>query len=76
VRLDRDDAGAGETSAFQQEYGGTAARGARIVTPIVLRLDLGDTEPGSYSLRVRVTDIATGARTLDSHAALEVSRRP
>lgn len=76
VRLDRDDAGGGETSAFQQEYGGTAARGARIVTPIVLRLELGETEPGSYALRVSVTDVATGAHTLDSHAALEVSRRP
>jgi len=76
VRLDRDDSAGGETPAFQQEYGGTASGGARIVTPIVLRLDLGDTEPGSYALRVSVTDIATGSRTLDSPASLEVSRRP
>ena len=76
VRLDRDNAGDGDPSAFQQEYGGTAARGARIVTPIVLRLDLGETEPGSYALRVSVTDVATGSRTLDSPATLEVSRRP
>jgi hypothetical protein len=76
VRLDRDDAGGGDPSVFQQEYGGTASRGARIVTPIVLQLDLGDTEPGSYALRVSVTDVATGSRTLDSPATLEVSRRP
>jgi GWxTD domain-containing protein len=76
VRLDKDDAGGADPSVFQQEYGGTAARGARIVTPIVLRLDLGETEPGSYALRVSVTDVATGARTLDSPATLEVSRRP
>ncbi len=76
VRLDRDDTGSGEMPAFRQEYVGTAARGARIVTPMILRLDLGETEPGSYALRVRVTDVATGSRTLDSHASLEVSRRP
>lgn len=76
VRLDRDDTAAGDTPAFHQEYVGTAARRARIVTPMVLRLDLGETEPGSYALRVSVTDVATGSRTLDSPARLEVSRRP
>ena len=76
VRLDRDDTAAGDTPAFHQEYVGTAARRARIVTPMVLRLDLGETEPGSYALRVSVMDVATGSRTLDSPARLEVSRRP
>jgi hypothetical protein len=76
VRLDRDGAGGGDSPAFQQEYNGTAAGGARIVTPMILRLDLGDTEPGLYALRVSVTDAATGSRTLDSPASLEVAERP
>ena len=76
VRLDRGGGGTGDSPAFQQEYTGTAASGARIVTPMILRLDLGDTEPGTYALRVSVTDTATGSRTLDSSASLEVPGRP
>jgi len=76
VRLDRGAVGGGESPAFQQEYRGTAARGARIVTPMILRLDLGETEPGAYALRVTVTDAATGARTLDAPTNIEVPGRP
>ena len=61
-------------SAFEQEYSGTAVPGARIVTPIVLRLDLVDTPPGDYVLEVGVTDLATGVQTLDSKTTLTVSR--
>ena len=59
---------------FEQEYSGTAVPGARIVTPIVLRLDLADTPPGDYALEVGVTDLATGVQTLDSKTTLTVSR--
>lgn len=75
VRLVRRGAGRGEAPDFEQEYVGTAARGARIVTPITLRLELGDTDPGTYSLRVSVTDESTDTRTLDSSADIEVVPR-
>lgn len=75
VRLIRQGADRGQTPAFEQEYVGTAATGARIVTPIILRLELGDTDPGTYTLRVNVNDVSTGTRTLDSTADLEVVPR-
>jgi hypothetical protein len=59
--------------AFEQQYSGTAVSGARIVTPIVLRLELLDTPPGDYALEVGVTDVATGVQALDSRTTLEVS---
>jgi hypothetical protein len=50
-----------------------AASGARILTPIVLRLELIDVPSGAYELKVRLTDRATGVRTLDSSATLVVA---
>lgn len=66
--------GEGAAPAFEQEYSGTAVPGARIVTPIVLRLDLVDTPPGDYALEVGLTDVATGVQALDSKTTLAVSR--
>lgn len=71
VRLRGDEEAA---PAFEQEYSGTAVSGARIVTPIVLRLDLVDTPPGDYALEVGLTDVATGVQALDSKTTLAVSR--
>jgi hypothetical protein len=64
----------GGAPAFEQEYAGTITRSARIVTPVVLRLELGATPPGEYALEVGLTDVATGVRTLDSKTTLEVLR--
>ncbi len=59
-------------AAFRQTWTGTASRGGRVVTPLLLRLDLGATAPGRYRLSVTVTDLATGVRTLAARTALEV----
>ena len=72
VRLESDGKAANDTPIFEQEYSGSAVRGARIVTPMVLRLELGETAPGEYTLKVRLTDVATGAQTLDSTTMMEV----
>ncbi|MFO7587640.1 MAG: hypothetical protein R6X22_06160 [Gemmatimonadota bacterium] len=61
------------SSAFRQTWTGTAARGGRVVTPILLRLELGATPPGRYRLSVTVTDAATGVRTLAARTPLEVA---
>ncbi|MEJ2546630.1 MAG: hypothetical protein P8125_02315 [Gemmatimonadota bacterium] len=73
VRL-QDESGAGaKQPAFEQEYSGMAASGARILTPIVLRLELNEVPSGAYELKVSLTDRATGVRTLDSSATLVVA---
>jgi GWxTD domain-containing protein len=73
VRL-REQADADRAPAFEQEYAGTAVTGARIVTPIILRLELDDVPAGTYALSVGLTDLATGTRTLDSKTTVEVYR--
>lgn len=59
--------------AFRQTWRGTASRGGRIVTPILLRLDLAATAPGRYRLAVTVTDVATDERTLAARTEIEVA---
>lgn len=61
------------SGAFRQTWTGTASRGGRVVTPLLLRLDLGTTAPGRYRLSVTVTDLATGVRTLSARTSLEVA---
>jgi hypothetical protein len=72
VQLHEADSEGGGPAAFEQEYSGTAAAGARILSPIVLRLELSDVPPGGYELKVRLTDTATDVRTLDSSTNLVV----
>ncbi len=76
VRLQDAAAEGDEPPAFEQEYSGTAASGARILTPVVLRLELNEVPPGDYELKVRLTDSATGVRTLDSKTTLVVAESP
>ncbi|MEJ2482998.1 MAG: hypothetical protein P8049_07760, partial [Gemmatimonadota bacterium] len=75
VRLLDGSGGEGGPPAFEQEYSGVASAGARILTPIVLRLELNEVPPGNYELKVRLTDLATGVRTLDSSTTIIISGR-
>lgn len=76
VALVEPEDGAGTAPAFRQAWTGTASRGGRIVTPLLLRLDLGTTPPGRYRLSVTVTDRATGVRTLAARTEIEVAGGP
>jgi hypothetical protein len=72
ARMEPEEAPEG-TAGFRQTWTGTASRGGRVVTPLLLRLDLGTTAPGRYRLSVTVTDVATGVRTLSARTSLEVA---
>lgn len=71
ARIAREEAPEGP-AAFRQTWTGTASRGGRVVTPLLLRLDLGATEPGLYRLVLTVTDLATGVQALPARTLLEV----
>ncbi|MCL7926241.1 MAG: hypothetical protein M8860_04790 [marine benthic group bacterium] len=72
VRLQEAEAVGTDPPAFEQEYSGTAASGARILSPVILRLELNEVPAGDYELNVRLTDSATGVRTLDSRTRLVI----
>ena len=71
ARMEPEDVSGGG-APFRQTWTGTASRGGRVVTPLLLRLDLGATPPGRYRLSVTVDDLASGVRTLAARTSIEV----
>ncbi len=62
--------------AFELSFPGDGATGTSRMSRRLLRVDLRDTEPGSYVMRVTVTDSASGASTLPYYTSVTVNRAP
>jgi len=72
VRLEPEDGDVGE--AFELSFPGDGATDVSRMARRLLRVDLRDTEPGQYVMRVTVTDGATGASTLAYYTPIAVNR--
>lgn len=72
IRLEPEDGVAGE--AFELSFPGDGATDVSRMSRRLLRVDLRDTEPGQYVMRVTVTDGATGASTLAYYTPITVNR--
>jgi hypothetical protein len=72
VRLEPEDGDADD--AFELSFPGDGATDTSRMARRLLRVDLRDTEPGSYVMQVSVTDEATGASTLPYYTSVTVNR--
>ena len=72
IRLEPEDGDAGE--AFELSFPGDGATDVSRMSRRLLRVDLRDSEPGQYLMRVTVTDGATGASTLAYYTPITVNR--
>ncbi len=72
IRLEPEDADAGDP--FELSFPGDGATGVSRMARRMLRLDLQDSAPGSYTMQVIVTDEATGASTLPYYTPVVVNR--
>ena len=63
-----------DDDAFELSFPGDGATDTRRMARRLLRVDLRDTEPGSYVMQVSVTDEATGASTLPYYTSVTVNR--
>jgi GWxTD domain-containing protein len=72
VRLEPE--GGDAEDAFELSFPGDGATDTSRMARRLLRLDLSDTEPGSYVMQVSVTDEATGASTLPHYTSVMVNR--
>lgn len=68
----RGEAFRGSYEPFQLQYQGSVPAEPSRPVRAVLRLDTEDAEPGPYEVRVRVTDLATGAQSQVRKARLKV----
>jgi hypothetical protein len=72
IRLEPEDGDADD--AFELSFPGDGATDTSRMARRLLRVDLRDTEPGSYVMQVSVTDEATGASTLPYYTSVTVNR--
>ncbi len=74
IRLEPEDGG--EEAVFELSFPSDGATDLSRMSRRLLRVDLGDTEPGRYLMKVIVTDSATGASTLPYYTPVTVNRTP
>jgi len=72
--------GRGETfrgpyEPFQMQYRGSVPADPTVPVRAVMRLDTRDAEPGPYEVRIRITDMETGARSDVRTATLKIRER-
>ena len=72
IRLEPDEDDAGD--AFELSFPGAGSTDASRMSRRMLRVDLRDTDPGRYMMRVTVTDSETGASTLPYYTPVTVNR--
>ncbi len=74
IRLEPEDGG--KEAVFELSFPSDGATDLSRTSRRLLRVDLGDTEPGRYVMQVIVTDSATGASTLPYYTPVTVNRTP